>query len=90
MYQPPEFGQNRPTFTPNYADDKRTNIQTNIQTNRQNKPVGEDGPIWIITPGIKKISKSKKCSRMTSDDSQVFLSNFEKNFFFPLEKIFWT
>ena len=27
MYLPPEFGQNRPTFTTNYADDKRTNRQ---------------------------------------------------------------
>ena len=27
------------------------------QTDRQtNKPVGEDGPIWIITPGIEEIS----------------------------------
>ena len=32
MYLPPEFGQNRPTFTTNYADDKRPNIQTNKQT----------------------------------------------------------
>ena len=32
MYLPPEFGQNPPTFTTNYADDKRTNKHPNKQT----------------------------------------------------------
>ena len=37
MYRPPEFGQNPPTFTTNYADDKRTNIQTNKDRITDNK-----------------------------------------------------
>ena len=40
------------------------------QTNKQtNKPVGEDGPIWIITPGIAEISN---CYSSLNIDSIFF------------------
>ena len=47
MYLPPEFGQNPPTFTTNYADDKHPNKQTELLTIRVTDFGDPTGAFWV-------------------------------------------
>ena len=54
---------------------ERTDGRTDRQTDRQtDKLVGEDGPIWIITPGIAEISNCYSSLNIDRIDS-IFLHN---------------